>query len=43
MLRFTGKDDELAVVVAHEIAHNAMGHIDAKKKNATLGQSSGPS
>jgi hypothetical protein len=37
MLRFTGTDDELAVVVAHEIAHNAMGHIDAKKKNATFG------
>lgn len=37
MLRFTQTDDELAVVVAHEIAHNAMGHIDAKKKNATFG------
>jgi Zn-dependent protease with chaperone function len=37
MLRFAGNDDELAVVVAHEIAHNAMGHIDAKKKNATFG------
>lgn len=37
MLRFTGADDELAVVIAHEIAHNAMGHIDAKKKNATFG------
>lgn len=37
MLRFTATDDDLAVVVAHEIAHNAMGHIDAKKKNATFG------
>lgn len=37
MLRFAASDDELAVVVAHEIGHNAMGHIDAKKKNATLG------
>ena len=37
MMRFTGADDELAVVVAHEIAHNAMRHIDAKQKNATAG------
>lgn len=37
MIRFTGTDDGLAVVVAHEIAHNAMRHIDAKKKNATEG------
>jgi beta-barrel assembly-enhancing protease len=36
MMRFT-EDDELAVVVAHEIAHNAMGHIDAMRKNQTAG------
>src|SRR5690606_30817710 len=29
MMRFA-EDHELAAVVAHEIAHNAMGHIDAK-------------
>ncbi|HEU4993643.1 MAG TPA: M48 family metallopeptidase [Gemmatimonadaceae bacterium] len=37
MLRFAGTDEELAGIVAHEIAHNAMRHIDAKKKNATVG------
>lgn len=37
MLRFAATDDELAVVVAHELAHNAMRHIDAKKQNATIG------
>jgi hypothetical protein len=36
MMRFA-EDDELRVVVAHEIAHNAMGHVGAKKKNALLG------
>lgn len=35
MLRFAN-DDELATVVAHEIAHNAMRHMDAKKKNALI-------
>jgi predicted Zn-dependent protease len=37
MLRFASDDDELAVVMSHEISHNAMRHMDAKKKNATLG------
>jgi Zn-dependent protease with chaperone function len=32
MLRFAS-DDELSVVLAHEIAHNAMRHRDAKMKN----------
>lgn len=36
MLRFT-EDDELAVVVAHELAHNAMGHTDARGKNTLFG------
>lgn len=36
MLRFTN-DDELGVVLAHEIAHDAMKHIQAKKKNARWG------
>jgi predicted Zn-dependent protease len=35
MMRFA-EDDELRVVLAHEVAHNAMGHIDAKKGNALL-------
>ncbi len=36
MMRFTS-DDELQVVIAHELAHNAMNHIKARKKNALLG------
>jgi beta-barrel assembly-enhancing protease len=37
MLRFIADDDELGAVLAHEIAHNVMRHIEAKKKNAALG------
>lgn len=37
MMRFAANDIELATVVAHEIAHNAMGHIDAKKTNLMAG------
>lgn len=37
MMRFTSNDDELALVLAHEIAHNALRHIEAKQSNATLG------
>ena len=36
MLRFAS-DEELAVVLSHEISHNAMRHMDAKKKNARIG------
>jgi Zn-dependent protease with chaperone function len=36
MLRFAS-DDELSVVLAHEIAHNAMRHRDAQMKNALGG------
>lgn len=35
MMRFA-KDAELQVVIAHEIAHNVMGHIEARKRNAVL-------
>ncbi|NIP82846.1 MAG: M48 family metalloprotease [Gemmatimonadetes bacterium] len=35
MMRFA-EDDELASIVAHEIAHNARGHLDAAMRNATL-------
>jgi membrane-associated protease RseP (regulator of RpoE activity) len=35
MMRFAN-DDELRAVVSHEIAHNAMGHIEARKKNSML-------
>lgn len=37
MMRFAAEEGELETVVAHEIAHNAMRHIDAKKRNALLG------
>jgi membrane-associated protease RseP (regulator of RpoE activity) len=36
MMRFAS-DEELRVVVAHELAHNAMEHIEARKKNALFG------
>jgi beta-barrel assembly-enhancing protease len=36
MMRFAN-DEELSVVLAHEIAHNTEHHIDAMKKNATAG------
>jgi hypothetical protein len=37
MLRFVENDQELALVIGHELAHNAMGHITAKKTNYALG------
>ncbi|HEY8508718.1 MAG TPA: M48 family metalloprotease [Steroidobacteraceae bacterium] len=36
MMRFAN-DDELRVVIGHEIAHNAMGHLEARRKNAAIG------
>ena len=35
MMRFAETDDELALVIAHEIAHNAMNHIDAQRSCPT--------
>ena len=37
MMRFVKNDQELALVLAHEIAHNIMGHIDAQQQNYALG------
>lgn len=37
MVRFAAKDAELATVIGHEMAHNAMGHIDAQRANALIG------
>jgi len=34
MLRFIDNDTELALVISHELAHNAMGHMSKKKQNA---------
>ncbi len=37
MVRFAAQDAELATVIGHEIAHNAMGHINAQRGNALIG------
>ncbi len=37
MMRFVNNDDELALVVSHELAHNIMGHIQKMRRNAWLG------
>ena len=37
MMRFAETDDELALVVGHELSHNALGHVSKKKGNALLG------
>ena len=37
MMDFFKSDEETALVVSHELAHNSMKHIDAQKKNALLG------
>ncbi len=37
MLRFVASDDELALVMAHELAHDTERHIRAKSANAAMG------
>jgi hypothetical protein len=37
LLRTMSSDDALAMVLAHELAHNCENHIEAKKTNAALG------
>ncbi len=37
MMDFADTDQELSLVVAHELAHNSMRHIDAKKTNFVIG------
>lgn len=37
MMDFASNDDELALVIGHELAHNAMRHISAKRLNAAGG------
>lgn len=41
MLRFVRTDDELALVLGHELAHNAMRHIEAAQTNALMGAMGG--
>ncbi len=33
MVDYARDDNEIAMVIAHELAHNDRGHLDAKKKN----------
>lgn len=37
MIAFVRSDDELAIVIAHEMAHNVMKHSDARKQNFGVG------
>jgi beta-barrel assembly-enhancing protease len=37
MMDFFKTDEEIALVLSHELAHNSMKHIDAKKKNVIVG------
>lgn len=37
MMRFAQDDNELALVIAHELSHNAMKHIEARKQNSIFG------
>lgn len=37
MVRFTESDEELALVIAHELAHNVMGHIEKRMGNSLIG------
>ena len=37
MIRFVDSEDELALVIGHELAHNAQGHQDKKMGNAIVG------
>jgi len=37
MIRFAENDDELALVIGHEFAHNALGHRARKTTNSTIG------
>ena len=37
MMRFLKSDDELALIIGHELAHNIMGHIKKQAVNRTIG------
>lgn len=37
IMRFSENDNELALVVAHELGHSAMRHVDKIRQNATVG------
>ncbi len=37
MMRFVESDDELALVIGHEIAHNVLGHVSRRQANSLAG------
>ena len=37
MMNFFQSEEEMALVISHELAHNVMHHMDAKKTNQTIG------
>lgn len=37
MLRFVENDEEIALIIGHELAHNTRGHVAAKRGNVLLG------
>ena len=37
MMRFLDSDDELALIIGHELAHNTMGHLQKQAVNRTIG------
>lgn len=41
MLNFARTDEELALVLSHELAHNAMRHIEARMQNQMVGMAGG--
>ena len=41
IMRFAENDNELALVIAHELAHNTMGHIERLKQNTMAGSLGG--
>lgn len=41
MMDFVRSDGELALVIGHEMAHDFRGHLQAKRKNAIVGQAVG--
>ncbi len=41
MMNFIENEEEIALVISHELAHNVMNHIDAKKTNAGVGMAIG--
>ena len=38
MIDFSGNDEELAVIIGHEMAHNILMHVDKKKTNGLIGE-----